>query len=284
MTETRKDGVDGTNRADLETLITEADRADDPFASVALRTAVHETIAQLDAGSLRLAEKVKGEWRVNAWVQRAILLYFRLTEMETLQAGPLEYYDRIPLKRGYPARGVRVIPGAIARYGSHIEPGVVLMPSFVNIGAYVGSGTMVDTWATVGSGAQIGRDVHLAGGVGIGGVLEPPGARPVIVEDGAFIGSRCIITEGVVVEERAVLAANVSLTASTHIVDVTGSEPVTHKGRVPAGAIVAPGTRSRTFPAGDYQIACALVIGHRSERTDDKLGIMEEARDFGVAL
>jgi 2,3,4,5-tetrahydropyridine-2,6-dicarboxylate N-succinyltransferase len=273
-----------TRTGDLEALISAADGADNPFASSDHVAAVEETIARLDAGTLRLAEKVDGEWRVNAWIQRAILLYFRLTEMETLHAGPLEYYDRIPLKHSYAARGLRVIPGAIARYGSHIEPGVVLMPSFVNIGAYVGSRTMVDTWATVGSGAQIGQDVHLAGGVGIGGVLEPPGARPVIVEDGAFVGSRCIITEGVVVEERAVLAANVSLTASTHVVDVSGNEAVTYKGRVPAGSIVVPGTRPRAFPAGEHQIACALVIGRRSEQTDDKLQLMEEARDFGVTL
>jgi 2,3,4,5-tetrahydropyridine-2-carboxylate N-succinyltransferase len=247
------------------------------------RAAVEETIAGLDAGDLRLAEKTNGEWQVNAWLQQAILLYFRITDMESFHAGPLEYHDRIPLKDGYPSRGIRVIPGAIARYGSHIEPGVVLMPSFVNIGAYVASGAMVDTWATVGSGAQIGRNVHLAGGVGIGGVLEPVGARPVIVEDDAFIGSRCIIVEGVIVEERSVLAAQVSLTASTHIIDVTQEEPVTYQGRVPAGSIVVPGTRARKFPGGEYQIGCALIIGRRSDTTDSKLQMMEEARNFGVS-
>jgi len=276
--------LDDTERSDLEALITEAAEPDGPPASAAHREAVHETIARLDAGTLRLAEKVDGEWQVNAWIQQAILLYFRLTEMETLHAGPFEYFDRIPLKHDYEARGIRVVAGAIARYGSYIEPGVVLMPSFVNIGAHVESGSLVDTWATVGSGAQIGRDVHLAGGVGIGGVLEPPGARPVIVEDGAFIGSRCIIVEGVVVEERAVLAAQVALTGSTHIIDVTQDEAVTHRGRVPAGSIVVPGTRPRTFPGGEHQVACALIIGRRSERTDEKLGIMEEAREFGVTL
>jgi 2,3,4,5-tetrahydropyridine-2,6-dicarboxylate N-succinyltransferase len=269
---------------DVESLVTEAAEDPDLLTSEEHRAAVHEAIAQLDAGTLRLAEKVDGEWRTNTWAQQAILLYFRVTEMETLHAGPFEFYDRIPLKRGYKNRGVRVIAGGIARYGSHIEPGVVLMPSLVNIGAYVSTGALVDTWATVGSGAQIGRDVHLAGGVGIGGVLEPPGARPVIIEDGAFIGSRCSVVEGVVVEERAVLAAQVSLTASTHIVDVTGDEPVTLKGRVPSGAIVVPGTRPRRFPGGTYQVSCALIIGHRTADTDDKLQLMEEARQFGVAV
>jgi 2,3,4,5-tetrahydropyridine-2-carboxylate N-succinyltransferase len=202
--------------------------------------------------------------------------------MEAMQAGPFEYFDRIPLKRDYEDRGVRVVAGAIARYGSHIEPGAVLMPSFVNIGAYVGSGSLVDTWATVGSGAQIGRRVHLAGGVGIGGVLEPAGSRPVVVEDDAFIGSRCSIVEGVVIEERAVLGSQVALTGSTQIIDVTGASPVVYRGRVPAGSIVIPGTRPRDFPAGRYQVACALIIGRRTEATDEKLQMMQEAREFGV--
>jgi 2,3,4,5-tetrahydropyridine-2-carboxylate N-succinyltransferase len=221
---------------------------------------------------------------VNGWIQQAILLYFRLTEMRTMHAGPLEYYDRIPLKHELKDRGIRVIPGGIARYGAHIEPGVVVMPGFVNIGAYVATGSMVDTWATVGSGAQIGRNVHLAGGVGIGGVLEPVGARPVIIEDDVFVGSRSIIVEGVVVEAGAVLGAQVSLSASTHIIDVTGDEPVTHRGRVPAGSIVVPGTRPRTFPAGEYQVACALIIGRRSDKTDEKLKPMDAARAFGFGL
>lgn len=248
------------------------------------RDAVAATVDALDRGDLRLAEKTDGEWIVNDWIQQAINLYFGLTEMRTMHAGPIEYYDRIPLKQDLQRRGIRVIPGGIARYGSHIEPGVVLMPGFVNIGAYVASGAMVDTWATVGSGAQIGRNVHLAGGVGVGGVLEPVGARPVIVEDDAFIGSRCILVEGVIVEEGAVLGAQVSLSASTHIIDVTGDEPVTHQGRVPAGSVVIPGTRRRTFPAGDFEVACALIIGKRNQKTEGKLQPMEAARDFGFSL
>jgi 2,3,4,5-tetrahydropyridine-2-carboxylate N-succinyltransferase len=270
--------------AELEAAVNEAAADHELLSSPVHRAAVHETIARLDRGALRLADKAGGDWHVNAWIQQAILLYFRVTEMRTLKTGVLEYHDRIPLKRDFEVQGVRVIPGAVVRYGSYIAPGAVLMPSFVNIGAHVGARTMVDTWATVGSGAQIGSDVHLAGGVGIGGVLEPPGARPVIVEDGAFVGSRCTIVEGVVVEKRAVLAAQVSLTASSHIVDVTGDEPVTYRGRVPADAIVVPGTRPRRFPGGDYQVACALIIGRRSEQLDDKLALMEEARDFGSAF
>ena len=246
--------------------------------------AVDAAIEGLDRGEIRLAQKSDGgEWTVNAWVQQAILLYFRLRQMETLQVGPFEYHDKIPLKNDYASLGVRVVPPAVARYGSYLEPGVILMPSYVNIGSRVGSGTMVDTWATVGSGAQIGRDVHLAGGVGIGGVLEPPGARPVIVEDGAFIGSRCIVTEGVIVEEGAVLGAQVCLTSSTPIVDVTGSAPVTHLGRVPARSVVVPGTRPRTYAAGEFQVGCALIIGQRSASTDRKTSLNDALRDFGVS-
>ena len=268
--------------AGLPDLVDEAFEERALLASAEHQTAVLQTIAMLDRGTLRLAEKVDGQWRVNAWVQRAILLYFRVTRMEAMQAGPFEYFDRIPLKRDYEDRGVRVVAGAIARYGSHIEPGAVLMPSFVNIGAYVGSGSLVDTWATVGSGAQIGRRVHLAGGVGIGGVLEPAGSRPVIVEDDAFIGSRCSIVEGVVIEERAVLGSQVALTSSTQIIDVTRASPVVYRGRVPAGSIVIPGSRPRDFPAGRYQVACALIIGSRNEATEEKLQMMQEAREFGV--
>lgn len=268
----------------LRVLIDEATETPAALESAEHRAAVEEAIAGLDRGTLRLAEKVDGNWTVNAWLQRAILLYFRLTEMRTMRAGPLEYYDRIPLKQDLAERGVRMVPGGIARYGSHIEPGVVMMPGFVNIGAYVATGAMVDTWATVGSGAQIGRNVHLAGGVGIGGVLEPVGSRPVIVEDDAFIGSRCILVEGVIVEERAVLGAQVSLSASTHIIDVTRDEPVTYRGRVPAGSIVVPGTRPRNFPAGRYDVSCALIIGTRNERTEEKLRPMEAARAFGINL
>ena len=246
--------------------------------------AVEQTVALLDQGALRLAEKVDGDWIVHAWIQQAINLYFRVTEMETLHAGPLEFYDRLPLKHDYEARGNRVVAGGIARYGSHLEPGVVMMPSFVNIGAYVGTGTLVDTWATVGSGAQIGRRVHLSGGVGIGGVLEPAGARPVIVEDDAFIGSRSIIVEGVIVGEGAVVAAQNSITGSTHVIDVTQNPVVTHKGEVPPRSIVIPGSRTREFPGGTFEVNCALIIGRRSGAHDDKLELMEAARDFGFAL
>jgi 2,3,4,5-tetrahydropyridine-2-carboxylate N-succinyltransferase len=267
-----------------KSLVEQATADPDLLDSAPYRAAVEETIAALDRGELRMADKSTGDWVVHPWIQQAILLYFRLTEMHTLRAGPLVFYDRIPLKQDLRERGIRVIPGGITRYGAHIEPGVVVMPGFVNIGAYVATGAMVDTWATVGSGAQIGRNVHLAGGVGIGGVLEPVGARPVIIEDDAFIGSRCIIVEGVIVEEGAVLGAQVSLSASTHIIDVTGDEPVTHKGRVPAASIVIPGTRTRTFPAGEFQVACALIIGRRNETTEQKLLPMDAARAFGFDL
>jgi 2,3,4,5-tetrahydropyridine-2-carboxylate N-succinyltransferase len=244
------------------------------------REAIEAVIAGLDRGELRLAEKQDGEWIVHAWVQQAILLYFRFRQLETWQIGQFEYHDKIPLKHDYAGLGVRVVPPAVARYGSYLEPGVILMPSYVNIGARVGSGTMVDTWATVGSGAQIGRDVHLAGGVGIGGVLEPPGARPVIVEDGAFIGSRCIVTEGMLIEEGAVLGANVTLTSSTPIIDVSSSDAVTYHGRVPARSVVVPGTRPRSFAAGEFQVGCALIVGQRSASTDRKTSLNEALRTF----
>ncbi len=246
------------------------------------REAVEETLAALDRGELRMAEKSDGEWRANAWIQQAISLYFRLRQLETFEVGPFEYHDKIPLKRDYARLGVRVVPPAVARYGSYLERGVVLMPSYVNVAAWVGSGTMVDTWATVGSGAQIGRDVHLAGGVGIGGVLEPPGARPVVVEDGAFIGSRCIVTEGVIVEEGAVLAANVTLTGSVKIVDVTRDPPVTYQGRVPARSVVVPGTMPKRYPGGEFQVSCALIIGQRRASTDRKTSLNQALRDFGI--
>lgn len=250
------------------------------------REAVEDTIAALDRGEIRLAEKPAGssDYLVNSWVQQAILLYFRLRQMETLTVGPFEYHDKIPLKRDYARLGVRVVPPAVARYGSYLEQGVIMMPSYVNIGARVGSGTMVDTWATVGSGAQIGRNVHLAGGVGIGGVLEPPGARPVIVEDHAFIGSRCIVTEGLLIEEGAVLGANVTLTSSTPIIDVTGPEPTTYHGRVPAGSVVVPGTRTRQYPAGEFQVTCALIVGQRTASTDRKTSLNDVLRDYGVSV
>jgi 2,3,4,5-tetrahydropyridine-2-carboxylate N-succinyltransferase len=241
-----------------------------------------ETIAALDRGEVRVAEKVDGEWRVHEDVKAAILDFFRIRQMETIELGPFEYRDKIPLKRDFEALGVRVVPPATARYGAYLSPGVVMMPSYVNIGAWVGPNTMVDTWATVGSGAQIGAGVHLAGGVGIGGVLEPVGARPVIVEDGAFIGSRCIVVEGVRIGREAVLAPNVTLTASVPIIDVTGDEPVEHRGYVPPRAIVVPGTRPKDFPAGTYHLSCALIIGTRSASTDLKTSLNDALREHGI--
>jgi len=246
--------------------------------------AVHRTIARLDSGELRVAEPSPDGWQVNVWVKEAILLYFRIAEMRTTHAGPFEYHDKIPTKTGLAGQGVRVVPPGTVRYGAFCEPGVIVMPGYVNIGAYVGSGTMVDTWATVGSCAQIGSDVHLSGGVGIGGVLEPPGARPVIIEDGAFIGSRSIIVEGTLVEHGAVIGANTTITASTPIIDVTGSEPVEHRGFVPANSVVVPGTRPKEFPAGTYDLQCALIIGSRTESTDRKTSLNEALRTFQVPV
>lgn len=248
------------------------------------RAAVEQTIARLDRGELRVAEPEGDDWVVHAWVKRAILLYFGIRSMETMEVGPFEFRDKIPLKRDLEAQGVRVVPPGTARYGSFLEPGVVMMPGFVNIGAWVGSGSMVDTWATVGSCAQIGRDVHLAGGVGIGGVLEPPGARPVIIEDGAFLGSRAIVVEGVRVGREAVLGANVVLTASTAIIDVTGETAVSTKGFVPPRSVVIPGTRPKRFPAGEYGVPCALIIGRRSQSTDRKVSLEQALRDHDVAV
>ena len=248
------------------------------------REAVFDTIAALDSGELRVAEKTDGDWRSNAWVMKAINLYFGLAGMQTIEAGPFEYYDKIPTKKNLAAAGVRVVPPGTVRYGAFVEPGVVVMPGYVNIGAYVGGGTMVDTWATVGSGAQIGRDVHLAGGVGIGGVLEPPGAMPVVVEDGAFVGSRAIVTEGVRVEEGAVLGAGVVLTSSTQIIDVTGTDEVVYRGRVPARSVVVAGTRPKEFPSGSYGVQTALIIGERRESTDQKTSLNEALREFGVGV
>jgi len=242
-----------------------------------------ETIAALDRGEIRVAEKVDGQWRVNEEAKAAILDYFRERKVEPIEVGPYQYLDKIPLKRNYVELGVRVVPPATARYGSFLSRGVVMMPSYVNIGAWVGPNTMVDTWATVGSCAQIGADVHLAGGVGIGGVLEPIQARPVIVEDGAFIGSRCILVEGVVVGERAVLAPNVSLTGSVPVIDVTGDEPVEHRGYVPPNAVVVPGTRPKEFPAGTYNLSCALIIGWRSAQTDLKTSLNDVLREYEIA-
>ena len=250
------------------------------------REAVLQTIALLDRGALRVASPGEngGPWTVHAWVKQAILLYFAVQELRTIELGPFEFFDKIALKRDWAAAGVRVVPPATARYGSFIEAGAVLMPSYVNIGAWVGGGTMVDTWATVGSCAQIGRHVHLSGGVGIGGVLEPPGAAPVIVEDGCFLGSRAIVVEGVHLEREVVLGANVTLTASTPILDVTGPELVTYRGRVPARSVVVPGTRAKDFPAGTFQVACALIIGRRKESTDQRTSLNQALRDFDVPV
>ena len=241
---------------------------------------VDATIEALDRGELRVAEKVDGDWRVNEDAKAAILEYFRVRKVEPIEVGPFEYLDKIPLKHDHAERGVRVVPPATARYGSFLSPGVILMPSYVNIGAWVGPNTMVDTWATVGSCAQIGADVHLAGGVGIGGVLEPAGAMPVIVEDGAFLGSRCIVVEGVRIGREAVLAPNVTLTASVPIIDVTGDEPVEHRGYVPPRSIVVPGTRPKEFPAGTYNLSCALIIGRRNESTDLKTSLNDALREL----
>jgi 2,3,4,5-tetrahydropyridine-2,6-dicarboxylate N-succinyltransferase len=241
-----------------------------------------ETIAALDRGEIRVAEKIDGEWTVNESAKAAILDYFRIREMETIELGPYEYRDKIPLKRDFETLGVRVVPPATARYGSYLSRGVVMMPSYVNIGAWVGPNTMVDTWATVGSCAQIGAGVHLAGGVGVGGVLEPVQARPVIVEDGAFIGSRCILTEGVLIGEGAVLAPNVSLTGSVPVIDVTGPQPVEHRGYVPPFSVVVPGTRPKEFPAGTFQLGCALIVGRRNAQTDLKTSLNDVLREYEI--
>jgi 2,3,4,5-tetrahydropyridine-2-carboxylate N-succinyltransferase len=270
--------------SDLKEKIIEATADPSLLKEDAYSHAVFTTLERLDRGTLRVAEKVDGEWVVHAWVKQAILLYFRVAKMETMELGPFEFYDKIPLKKNLQSQGVRVVPPGTVRYGSHIESGAVIMPGYVNLGAYVGSGSMVDTWATVGSCAQIGKNVHLSGGVGIGGVLEPPGARPVIIEDGAFIGSRCIVVEGVVVEEEAVLGANVTITASTPIIDVTGPEEIIYKGRVPARSVVIPGTRPKEFGSGSYGTPCALIIGQRKESTDKKTSLNDVLRDFNVAV
>jgi 2,3,4,5-tetrahydropyridine-2-carboxylate N-succinyltransferase len=255
-------------------------RLEDP----AVVQAIHQALALLDAGKLRVAHKKDGAWQVDAWVKEAILLYFAVAKMQVMEVGPFEFFDKIPLKKELEKAGVRLVPPGTIRYGAFVEKGAVVMPGYVNIGAHVGAGTMVDTWATVGSCAQVGKNVHLSGGVGLGGVLEPPAASPVIIEDGAFIGSRCIVVEGVVVEEEAVLGANTVLTASTPIIDVTGAEEKVYKGRVPARSVVVPGARPKQFPAGTYQLSCALIIGQRSASTDKKTSLNAVLRDFNVAV
>ncbi len=271
------------DEATLKAIIDDAWDRDVP-AEPAAAEAVEAALDLLDRGAARIAEKRDREWVVNEWLKRAILLSFRQRGMQTLEVGPFEYHDKVPLKTGYANAGVRVVPPAVVRRGAFVEAGAVLMPSYVNVGARVGAGTMVDTWATVGSCAQIGRNVHLAGGVGIGGVLEPPSARPVIVEDDAFIGSRCVVVEGVVVEEGAVLGAGTVITASTQVIDVTGAQPVVGKGRIPARAVVIPGTRPKEFPAGTFAIPCALVIGRRSPATDTKVSLNQALREYDVPV
>lgn len=248
------------------------------------RNAVEEVIAAIDEGTLRCAEPDGSGWQVNEWVKKAVVLYFPVRKMETIEVGPFEFHDKMRLKTGYREKSVRVVPHAVARYGAYIAPGVVMMPSYVNIGAYVGENTMVDTWATVGSCAQIGKNVHLSGGVGIGGVLEPLQAAPVIVEDGAFIGSRCIVVEGVRVRKEAVLGANTVLTKTTRIIDVTGEAPVTLRGEVPERSVVIPGSYTKEFPAGSYQVPCALIIGKRSAGTDLKTSLNETLREHNIAV
>ena len=269
---------------DIQQLIEQAWENRELLQVDAAQQAVRTAVDMLDRGELRIAEKVDGSWKVNEWLKKAVLLYFPINQMETIEAGPFEYHDKIALKQHYAEQQVRVVPPAVARYGAYLAPGVVMMPSYVNIGAYVDSGTMVDTWATVGSCAQIGKHVHLSGGVGIGGVLEPVQAAPVIIEDHCFIGSRCIIVEGALVEEEAVIGANTVITASTHIIDVTQAEPVTYKGHVPARSVVIPGSYTKHFAAGDYQVSCALIIGRRNASTDKKTSLNNALRDFGVSV
>ena len=268
----------------LQTIIEQAWENRELLQQSETTVAIREVVNLLDQGKLRVAEPTENGWQVNEWVKKAVVLYFPIQKMETLEAGIFEYHDKIPLKRGYAEKGIRVVPNAVARHGAYISKGVILMPSYVNIGAYVDEGTMVDTWATVGSCAQIGKNVHLSGGVGIGGVLEPLQAAPVIIEDGAFIGSRCIVVEGVHVEKEAVLGANVCLTASTKIIDVTGETPIEMKGIVPARSVVIPGSYTKTFAAGSYQVPCALIIGKRKASTDLKTSLNDALREYDVAV
>jgi 2,3,4,5-tetrahydropyridine-2-carboxylate N-succinyltransferase len=273
--------ADPSLRASIEAAYEDRSR----LSAAESRAAVEKVIALLDRGELRVAERTQqGEWVTHAWVKQAILLYFALRGMEKTEAPPFEFHDKIPLKKDLDQAGVRVVPGGVVRYGAFLEKGAIVMPGFVNIGAYVGSGTMVDTWATVGSCAQVGRDCHLAGGVGIGGVLEPPGARPVILEDGVFVGSRAVIVEGFLVEREAVIGAGVVLTASTAVLDVASPSVVESKGRIPARSVVIPGVRQKKVPAGEFSIPCALIIGKRSEATDRKVSLNDALRDFGVPV
>lgn len=268
----------------LQSIIENAWQNRELLKEEATQNAIREVVNLLDAGTLRVAEPTTSGWQVNEWVKKAVVMYFPIQKMETFEVGIFEYHDKIPLKRGYAEKGIRVVPHAVARHGAYISKGVIMMPSYVNIGAYVDEGTMVDTWATVGSCAQIGKDVHLSGGVGIGGVLEPLQAAPVIIEDGAFIGSRCIVVEGVRVEKEAVLGANVCLTASTKIIDVTGDQPKEYKGFVPARSVVIPGSYTKKFASGEYQVPCALIIGQRKPSTDLKTSLNDALREYDVAV
>ncbi len=268
---------------ELKTLIDNAWVERSLLKNAETQQAVYSVIEMLDKGSLRVAYPELDTWKVNDWVKKAVILYFPLRQMETIEAGPLEFHDKIPLKHGYESLGIRVVPHAVARYGAYISPGVIMMPSYVNIGAWIGPGTMVDTWATVGSCAQIGASVHLSGGVGIGGVLEPVQAAPVIIEDHCFIGSRCIIVEGARIGSEAVLGANVVITGSTKIIDVSGSEPVEYKGYVPPRSVVIPGSIEKEFPAGRYNVTCALIIGKRKPSTDLKTSLNEALREYNIA-
>ena len=270
--------------AELKSIVENAWNKRELLGEKHVKEAIERVIDHLDRGEYRVAEQNGEEWVVNTWIKKAVVMYFPIRQMETIEVGPFEFHDKIPLKSGYKAKGIRVVPHAIARYGAYISGNTILMPSYVNIGAFVDEGTMVDTWATVGSCAQIGKHVHLSGGVGIGGVLEPLQAAPVIVEDNAFVGSRCIVVEGVRVGKEAVLGANVVLTASTKIIDVTGASPVEMKGQVPARSVVIPGSYTKSFPAGDYQVPCALIIGKRKASTDKKTSLNDALREYNVAV
>jgi 2,3,4,5-tetrahydropyridine-2-carboxylate N-succinyltransferase len=268
----------------LRTIIEQAWENRSLLSDSKTQEAIREVVELIDQGQLRVAEPVGESWQVNEWVKKAVVLYFPIQKMETIEAGPLEFHDKIPLKKNYAEKGIRVVPHAVARHGAYISKGVIMMPSYVNIGAYVDEGTMVDTWATVGSCAQIGKNVHLSGGVGIGGVLEPLQAAPVIVEDNAFIGSRSIVVEGVRIGKEAVLGANVVLTASTKIIDVSGDEPIETKGEIPPRSVVIPGSYTKKFPAGEFQVSCALIIGKRKESTDKKTSLNDALREYGVSV
>ncbi len=277
-------GSTSNNFEALKNTITQAWDNRDLLKEAETQHAIRALIEHLDKGRLRVAEPTSDGWQVNDWVKKGVVMYFPIQKMKTMEVGIFEYHDKIPLKKDYEAQGVRVVPHAIARHGAYLEKGVIMMPSYVNIGAWVGGGTMVDTWATVGSCAQIGRNVHLSGGVGIGGVLEPLQATPTIIEDNCFIGSRCIVVEGVQVGKEAVLGANVVLTKSTRIIDVSGAEPITHRGMVPPRSVVIPGSYTKEFPAGNYQVSCALIIGKRKESTDKKVSLNEALREYDVAV